>query len=75
MLNNYYEPTPKKWRQIGDFLLIMIPVCSGVIQGAPNLTSDEKYWWLAGCTLLLTIGKFMTNLFKDDTKQSENAPS
>jgi len=65
MINNYYKPTPKKWRQFGDFLLLMIPVCIGVIQNAPNLTEDEKYWWLAGCSVTLTIGKFITNLFKD----------
>ncbi len=69
MLNNYYKPTPKKWRQFGDFLLLMIPVCVGIIQSAPNLDETQKYWFLSGCTVFLTIGKFITNLFKDDTQQ------
>jgi hypothetical protein len=53
---NYWAPTPKKWRQIGDALL-------GVsAMGVPAILASHA--WL-GITLFLIgiIGKFLTNIF------------
>lgn len=67
-LNNYYKPTPKKWRMFGDFLLLMIPVATLTIANAPNLSDIEKYWWTAGCNFALVLGKFLTNTAKPATE-------
>lgn len=56
----YWEPTPKKWRKIGDALL-------GVsAMGVPAVLAD--YTWV-GITLFIIgiIGKFLTNFFTDDS--------
>jgi hypothetical protein len=65
MKNNYYAPTPKKWRQLGDALLAVALV------GIPAELSGYK--WI-GLTLFIVgiIGKFLTNFFKEEDVQSNN---
>jgi hypothetical protein len=60
MIKQYYAPTPKKWRKIGDALL-------GISTMITGLSIVEEYKWLAIISLTLgVIGKFLTNLFTED---------
>lgn len=70
MLSNYYQPTPKNFRILGDLFLVLIPAAQIIISGAPNLSDNQKYWWAAACTIGLILGKFLTNLAKGDDSQS-----
>ena len=57
ILENYYKPTPKKWRKIGDTLLAV----STFITASAIAT---QHTWIA-ITALITgsVGKILTNLF------------
>mgnify|MGYP003347680439 CR=1 FL=1 len=57
MMNNYYKPTPKKWRKIGDALL-------GVSTMITSFSIYENIQWLAISALMTgVVGKFLTNFF------------
>ena len=62
MKRNYYSPTPKKWRKIGDALLaVSTTITASAIANHTN--------WLAYTALAVgVIGKFLTNLFTDETQ-------
>ena len=55
-LKNYWEPTPKLFRVIGDTLLSV-----GSIAATYSIISDMKEIAIA-CLICSVIGKFMTNL-------------
>lgn len=60
-IKRYYAPTPKKWRKIGDALLA---VSTTITASAIANHTD----WLAYTSLALgVVGKFLTNLFTDET--------
>lgn len=58
-LKNYWEPTPKNMRKLGDALLAVS------MSGVPAVLMDYKW---VGVVLFITgiAGKFITNLFKED---------
>jgi len=60
MLRNYYRPTPKKWRKLGDTLL-------GVSTLITTFAVYENVHWVA-ITALITgvVGKFLTNFFTEE---------
>ena len=60
MKKNYWHPTPKKWRKLGDALLGVALI------GIP--TDLAGYKWV-GITMFIIgiIGKFLTNFFTDDS--------
>ncbi len=55
---NYWKPTPKKWRQIGDSLLAISTM------GVPAVLMDH-YWIGVSMFTSGIIGKFLTNLFTE----------
>jgi hypothetical protein len=60
MKQNYYSPTPKKWRKLGDALL-------GVSTTITGFAIYENEKWIALTALILgVIGKFLTNFFGED---------
>ena len=60
MKQNYYTPTPKKWRKLGDALL-------GVSTTITGFAIYEEAKWVAITALLLgVVGKFLTNFFGED---------
>jgi len=61
-LKNYYEPTPKKYRMIGDVLLIISSAFSGY-----NFMSNQEEWGLF-FLILGTIGKILTNFKIEEDK-------
>lgn len=57
---NYAQPTPKKWRKLGDALLSVGTTITGFA-----IYEDEK--WVAIVALIVTVfGKFLTNFFTDE---------
>lgn len=60
MKKNYYSPTPKKWRKLGDALL-------GVSTTITGFAIYEEAKWVAIAALLCgVVGKFLTNFFAED---------
>jgi hypothetical protein len=60
MKRNYYSPTPKKWRKLGDALL-------GVSTTITGFAIYEEAKWIAITALVFgVIGKFLTNFFGED---------
>jgi hypothetical protein len=63
MKQNYWHPTPKKWRKLGDALLAVSTAITG-------FALYENVKWVA-LTALITgvIGKFLTNFFTEEEVQ------
>lgn len=59
VLKNYYKPTPKKWRKIGDALLAVSLVA------VPAELAGHA-WLSISIFLLGVVGKFLTNFFSED---------
>lgn len=60
IITNYWKPTPKKWRKIGDALLAV------TLFAAPyELVTQNHY---LGMTFLIVgiVGKFLTNFFSEN---------
>jgi len=78
MLKNYWAPTPKKWKKIGDALLATSTVITvGGMLNFENLkeifTIAQIRWITIAPMILGVIGKFLTNFFKDpQTPNLEN---
>lgn len=71
-MNKYWAPTPKKWRKIGDALLAAATIIAvGGIWQFDSLkeifTSGQLRAMIVTSIVLGVVGKFLTNLFKDDT--------
>lgn len=74
-IKNYYQPTPKFWRKLGDAILYGCGSigATGLIafDQLKELFSEHELKIIIGSTLILGfIGKFLTNFFKQ-----ENPPS
>ena len=77
-LSNYYKPTPKKWRKIGDTILAVGTfVTAGSLVQYDQLkeifTPQEVKVIIASAFVLGVSGKFLTNFFKEEenTKEGE----
>lgn len=64
-IQNYWHPTPKKVRVIGDFILGLSLVLSGAIAGSP-IPDSYKVWIMFILTTTGGIAKYVTNFFKDE---------
>lgn len=72
-MNKYWAPTPKKWRKIGDALLAAATIIAvGGIWQFDSLkeifTSGQLRTMIVTSIVLGVVGKFLTNLFKDDNQ-------
>lgn len=56
----YSEPTPKYWRQVGDFALVMLVAIQPMVDSMP-ISDNPKYWVNLSVTILLVGIKFWTN--------------
>jgi hypothetical protein len=68
---NYWKPTPKKWRKIGDTLLAVSSVLAiGGLWQFDNLkdifTSFEIKSMIIASIAMGALGKFLTNFFKEE---------
>lgn len=60
VLKKYNEPTPKYWRQLGDFALVLLVAIQPMIDTMP--VGDKLKYWLGFALTLLLVGiKFWTN--------------
>jgi hypothetical protein len=76
MMANYWKPTPKKWRKIGDSLLAVATVLSiGGLWQFDNLkdvfSPVELKIMIVSSILSGVVGKFLTNFFKEEDKTEE----
>lgn len=72
-MKNYYKPTPKKWRKIGDAILYGCGAmgASGLIafdQLKDVFSQRELKVIIGGVLIIGFVGKFLTNFFKEDEK-------
>lgn len=75
-MKNYWKPTPKKWRRLGDSLLASASVLAiGGIWQFDTLKDILSTFWIKvmiiTSIMLGVIGKFLTNFFKDDEENDE----
>lgn len=71
----YYSPTPAKWRKIGDSILYSCgAIGAGGLIGFDELkgifSPNELKIIIGGVLILGFVGKFITNFFKEETKES-----
>lgn len=64
-MKNYYQPTPKKWRKIGDAILLITATLSTLMMTAPfsDKTIAITVWILS---VVGVVGKVITNFFKEE---------
>lgn len=62
-LKNYYHPTPKRWRQIGDAVLVGSTSLSAMMMGAP-FEEHTKTWIIFSLNVLGVAGEVITNFAK-----------
>jgi hypothetical protein len=73
---NYWKPTPKKWRKIGDTLLALSSVLAiGGLWQFDNLkdifTPLEIKGMILSSIVFGVVGKFLTNFFKEESAKTE----
>jgi len=71
MMKNYWKPTPKKWRRLGDSLLAVASVVAiGGIWQYDSLkeifTPGELKFMIIASITFGVLGKFLTNFFKEE---------
>jgi uncharacterized protein (DUF2062 family) len=74
--DNYWKPTPKKWRKFGDSLLAVASVLAiGGLWQFDNLkdifTPFEIKSMIVSSIILGVVGKFLTNFFKEVDSENE----
>jgi S-adenosylmethionine:tRNA-ribosyltransferase-isomerase (queuine synthetase) len=74
VMKNYYKPTPKKWRRIGDTILAVgTAITAGALIEFEKLekifSAKELKIIIAVAFGLAVAGKFLTNFFKEETKE------
>ena len=57
-IENYAKPTPKKWRRLGDFAIVAIPVIEAQLALYPMEIHPVLKW---GITTILILFKLYTN--------------
>ena len=72
-LSNYYKPTPKFWRKLGDSLLVVaVFLSTGALFQYDLLkeiyTPKEVRTAISVIIVVGVLGKFLTNFFKEDEK-------
>ena len=75
-MKQYWKPTPKKWRRIGDSMLAVASVLAiGGLWQFDNLkeifTPTEIKVMIVTSIVLGVVGKFLTNFFKEETTEKE----
>lgn len=69
MISNYWSPTPKKWRRLGDSLL-----ASGTAVTSLAIINDHKTIAISAL-IMMVLGKFLTNFFKEDVGNQNQEPA
>lgn len=72
MTQSYWQPTPKKYRKIGDAILLISTSLSAMMMGAP-VEEGTRTWVIFGLNVLGVIGKVVTNFFKEESEAPNEA--
>jgi hypothetical protein len=75
LMNDYWKPTPKKWRKIGDSILAVATfVTAGTLiefDILEKLYSPKELKIIIGVFFTLGVcGKFLTNFFTNEDEQT-----
>lgn len=75
-LKHFYQPTPKKWRKIGDAILAVSTVVTGggllAFDTLEKIFTARELKVIIGLAFALGVaGKFLTNFFKEDGNKPE----
>ena len=57
----YKKPTPRKWKILGDIILVMCAAASGAIMSLP-ISNDTASWINFALIMIMALGKCTTNL-------------
>jgi hypothetical protein len=71
---HYKQPTPVKWRKIGDAILLGTASLSTIMMGAP-ISESQKTFAIFLLNVVGVLGKVITNFFKDEEAPELPAPS
>jgi hypothetical protein len=71
LLKNYWGKTPKALRKIGDSLLAVALLVIADKASGLNLTSFLSEKEVRYIAIGAVVGKFLTNLFKEEEKKPE----
>lgn len=71
-LSDYYKPTPKRFRVLGDTILVTSTFITGIVlvefDKLKEVYSIEMLRCMIGSAMVLGVaGKFLSNFFADDT--------
>lgn len=71
LMKNYYKPTPKKWRKLGDAILATSVFVTGggllAFDQLKDIFGDHFLKWAIGIAFIAgVVGKFLTNFFNDE---------
>lgn len=69
---HYTTPTPVKMRKIGDAILVGTASLSTMIMGLP-ISDSAKLWTVFALNVVGTIGKVITNFFKEEITETTEA--
>ncbi len=70
--SNYSKKTPQRWKNVGDFSLIMIPVIMAAIPNLP-VSQTAMTWSMQIGSILLVAIKFWTKNKVEETAKPEVA--
>lgn len=59
-MKTFYKPTPKKWRKLGDSLLV-----ASTTLAAFSIANEWDKWIQITALVTGVIGKFLTNFFSE----------
>lgn len=76
-IKNYYHPTPKKWRKLGDAILATgtMITAGGLVtfDQLKDIFGDHFLKVVIGIAFFLGVaGKFLTNFFKEEPADQAN---
>lgn len=73
---DYWKPTPKRWRRVGDSMLAVASILAiGGLWQFDNLkdifTGSEIKIMIVVSIVFGVVGKFLTNFFKEERTENE----
>lgn len=69
-MKKYWESTPKRFRMLGDGILIMSSTLSASVMGLP-ISEHNKLWAVFALNLIGAIGKILTNFAGTTTDEAK----
>jgi hypothetical protein len=64
MMKEYWKPTPKLFRKIGDGILLLGTTLSATLAGM-----EVDKGWIIGAVICTALGKVITNFFTEEDLQ------